>query len=271
MLVKAVGSAVGVGGALTAMIFNRDQVRASWTSNYQPTVPWDHNWDFRDPCSCVKPTKTTSATDQNKVNEHIEGSKVKATRHLILVRHGQYVDKVWEDEDRKLTKLGREQAELTGIRLKQLCLPFSKIVYSTMTRATETAQIIARHVTGVPMEKCDLVREGAPFPPEPKVHGWQPEERTFFVEGARIEAGFRKYFHRADPKQEKDSYELLVCHGNVIRYFVCRGLQLPPEAWLRFSLYNASITWVTISPRGNVSVKCIGDVGFMPPDKMSTG
>ena len=33
---------------------------------------------------------------------------------------------------------------------------------------------------------------------------------------------------------------------NVCRYFVCRALQFPPEAWLRISLKHASITWITI-------------------------
>lgn len=47
-----------------------------------------------------------------------------------------------------------------------------------------------------------------------------PEE--FFTDGARIEAAFRKYFHRAPPEQKEDSTEVLVCHANVIRYFVCR-------------------------------------------------
>jgi len=46
--------------------------------------------------------------------------------------------------------------------------------------------------------------------------------QQFFQDGARIEAAFRKYFYRADTSQEKDSYEILVCHANVIRYFVCR-------------------------------------------------
>ncbi len=44
----------------------------------------------------------------------------------------------------------------------------------------------------------------------------------FFRDGARIEAAFRKYFHRAPPDQKEDSTEVLVCHANVIRYFVCR-------------------------------------------------
>ena len=44
----------------------------------------------------------------------------------------------------------------------------------------------------------------------------------FFRDGARIEAAFRKHFHRAPPTQESSSIEVLVCHANVIRYFVCR-------------------------------------------------
>jgi len=46
--------------------------------------------------------------------------------------------------------------------------------------------------------------------------------QQFYTDGARIEAAFRKYFHRAEPEQTNDSYEIMVCHANVIRYFVCR-------------------------------------------------
>ena len=44
----------------------------------------------------------------------------------------------------------------------------------------------------------------------------------FFKDNPRIEGAFRKYIHRADAGQQEDSHELIVCHGNVIRYFVCR-------------------------------------------------
>jgi len=44
-----------------------------------------------------------------------------------------------------------------------------------------------------------------------------------FQDGARIEAAFRKFVHRADVDQAEDSYEIIVCHANVIRYFVCRS------------------------------------------------
>jgi hypothetical protein len=31
--------------------------------------------------------------------------------------------------------------------------------------------------------------------------------------------------------QKEDSYEVVVCHANVIRYFVCKALQVPTEVW----------------------------------------
>lgn len=49
----------------------------------------------------------------------------------------------------------------------------------------------------------------------------------FFSEGARIESAFRRHIHRALPQQKEDSYEVIVCHANVIRYFVCRLDHLP--------------------------------------------
>ena len=115
----------------------------------------------------------------------------------------------------------------------------------------------------------------------------------------RIEQAFRKYFHRADmpalpsgeeesgsiiatsadePKEEEETsqqdlkphpqheFEIIVCHANVIRYFFCRALQLPPEAWLRLCTFNCSLTYFTIRPTGTVSCRMLGDIGHLPHD-----
>jgi len=57
---------------------------------------------------------------------------------------------------------------------------------------------------------------------------------------------------------------------STVTWFVDRALQLPPEAWLRMSLYNGSITWVTIAPSGRVSLRTLGDAGHMAPDMLTT-
>ncbi|EAW54825.1 phosphoglycerate mutase family member 5, isoform CRA_a, partial [Homo sapiens] len=123
------------------------------------------------------------------------------------------------------TGTGREQAELTGLRLASLGLKFNKIVHSSMTRAIETTDIISRHLPGVCKVSTDLLREGAPIEPDPPVSHWKPEAVQYYEDGARIEAAFRNYIHRADARQEEDSYEIFICHANVIRYIVC---SIPP-------------------------------------------
>jgi len=58
-------------------------------------------------------------------------------------------------------------------------------------------------------------------------------------------------------------YEVVVCHMNVIRYFVCRALQLPPEAWLRFRGDNCGLTEIIVYDEGRVSLGRFADQGHL--------
>ena len=223
------------------------------SSLHQGIKEWDYNWDCRHFDDLSEETR----------------SRPSATRHLILVRHGQYNLEGQTDVERVLTPMGIEQALQTGKRFGDLNLPLTYMVSSTMARAKQTAALIGQHLPQDLKVLPDdpILVEGAPYPPEP---GRVKAEMPYHVDGARIEAAFRKYFHRADRQQEKDSFELIVCHANVIRYFICRALQLPPEAWLRISLKHASITWVTIRPDGRCSIRTVGEAGHISPEKLST-
>jgi len=68
----------------------------------------------------------------------------------------------------------------------------------------------------------------------------------------------------AAAKQQEHTFEIIVCHCNVIRYFVMRALQLPPEAWLRMGGYNTGVTEVIVRPDGKVSLARFGDTGHLP-------
>lgn len=70
---------------------------------------------------------------------------------------------------------GKEQADMTAQRLKALDLPIDRIVISTMTRAQESGEIISKYFPDVKPEHCNLIREGAPIPPEPPSSVWRPE------------------------------------------------------------------------------------------------
>ncbi|XP_009316968.1 PREDICTED: serine/threonine-protein phosphatase PGAM5, mitochondrial [Pygoscelis adeliae] len=223
----------------------------------------------REPLSLINLKKKNEETGEEELASRLDHCKAKATRHIFLIRHSQYNLDGRADKDRTLTPLGREQAELTGQRLASLGIKFDQIIHSSMTRATETTEIISKHLPGVKKISTDLLREGAPIEPDPPVSHWKPEAVQYYEDGARIEAAFRNFIHRADAKQEEDSYEIFVCHANVIRYIVCRALQFPPEGWLRMSLNNGSITHLVIRPNGRVALRTLGDTGFMPPDKIT--
>ncbi|KAH8332061.1 hypothetical protein KR067_011701 [Drosophila pandora] len=287
----------GAGAGLAAFYLSRlrdpqKAAHSSWTNSEKPVDAcglWDSNWDCRDPRLMVRPLKNTQPEEENRFNSDLEKAKPKKARHIILVRHGEYLDVGESDATHHLTERGRKQAQFTGQRLSELGIQWDKVIASTMVRAQETADIILKEIK-YDKEKvvnCVYLREGAPIPPQPPVGHWKPEAsvsevqsgahlwasvlipgfvfmQQFYRDGARIEAAFRRYFHRAYPDQDKETYTLIVGHGNVIRYFVCRALQFPPEGWLRISINHASITWLTISPSGNVSIKYLGDSGFMP-------
>ncbi|XP_078027035.1 serine/threonine-protein phosphatase PGAM5, mitochondrial isoform X2 [Epinephelus lanceolatus] len=266
------GEAAGRWSRYTAL----QAAQPAWTpASHTPTPSghaWDFNWDKRDPSALTngkkKEKKEENATEDPSSEQ--DNGKPKATRNILLIRHSQYNLSGISDKERTLTPLGREQAEFTGKRLAELGLKYDVLIHSSMARATETANIISKHLSGLGVElvSCDLLREGAPIEPVPPVTHWKPDA-VYHEDGARIEAAFRRYIHRADPKQKEDSYEIIVCHANVIRYFVCRALQFPPEGWLRMGLNNGSITWLTIRPSGRVALRTLGDAGFMPPDKLT--
>ncbi len=132
---------------------------------------WDYNWDKMAPIK----------TEGDDVS--CEPAKSKASRTLILIRHGQYVWDKDHPEKRILTELGRKQADITGKHLNSLGHSYSTVHYSTMPRATETAQIIRQHVVDVPSRSCDLMREGAPIRPTPMHNKWRPEEHVRALSG----------------------------------------------------------------------------------------
>ncbi|KAK8784991.1 hypothetical protein V5799_008650 [Amblyomma americanum] len=64
-----------------------------------------------------------------------------------------------------------------------------------MTRATETAEIIHKHLEPLPKESCELIREGAPVPPDPPSETWNPDPKSvgtssqFFLVGWKHRVG----------------------------------------------------------------------------------
>ena len=155
----------------------------STVNQVRDTSKWDSNWDKRDPEALVKPLKDDATTeDIQKREQNVIAATATAKRYIILVRHGQYNLQASQDYERYLTDLGQEQADVTGQRLAEYIKHLKSktmkdengnqtelsvnFVKSSMTRATQTANIILKHFPEVTEHQtCDLIREGAPCPP----------------------------------------------------------------------------------------------------------
>lgn len=216
--------------------------QANSSSEKEATPEWDYNWDGR------------QVTYNKKLGE----------RRIILVRHGKYVVTGERDDQCRLDDLGKSQARETAVRLTEEGIKFDRIVSSTLTRARETAEIIKAGLDfDGELSYDELLAEGPPAKTIPRSK--RLEESGFFdnldTEGPRIHQGFKKYMTRCETKA--DETVLLVCHGNVIRSFVCRALQFPVEAWLRLCTDHCGITEFRIQADGKVSLRRFGDSGHL--------
>jgi len=79
------------------------------------------------------------------------------------------------DCNRKLTKIGHEQAKLTGMRLSQLGVKFTHFHVSNMTRALETAGHIKEELKSGEFKVDPMLKEGRAVPAEPPTI-WNPED-----------------------------------------------------------------------------------------------
>lgn len=230
---------------------------------HSPTwgVEWNDAWDRR-----------ASASSDG------EGTRG-GPRQIILVRHGQYrneSNKEVGDEERVLTTLGEAQARATGKFLRAALLDregsnifvadtVSRVYVSELTRAKQTAALIAEElfpsgVDGVLEHPDKLLNERFPCDPTPPY----PAKRAKRKNIVAAEEAFLKHFHRPACGSQP-TVELMVGHGNMIRYFVCRALQLPPEAWLRFAVPHCSVTLLHIRWDGTVKLVAFGSFGHLPP------
>ncbi len=202
-------------------------------------------------------------------------AKNRSVLSLILVRHAQYDLKAEEDENKVLTPRGHRQSSYVAQRLAELhaaaegnhkMTKFWTLEDSTLIRAQQTADTIATALPDASRTTLGNIHEGRPCLPEPSgSKAWTNTHGN----AERIEGAYRMLCARPPPGGDHAT-RLVVCHANVIRYVVCRALQLPPEAWLRMSLPHASITQLDIKSDGSVSLRCLGDAGHLPAELITT-
>jgi serine/threonine-protein phosphatase PGAM5 len=187
-----------------------------------------------------------------------------AVRVIYLVRHGQHdmENPSGSELGGGLTATGIKQSELAAKMLTKK--PITAIHCSSLNRAEETARIIAKEFPGVTIQPTDLLWECIPTI-TPKLQVEMPNYSSSQVaqDKQRAEVAFRKYFKVA---KRNDRHDVIVCHGNIIRYFVALILKAEPDSWVRMDLCNCGITQVLVQPEGDMAILCHNDWSHLPKD-----
>lgn len=186
-----------------------------------------------------------------------------AYRTLYLVRHGEYdaADPRDARVGKPLVAIGVAQSRLLGARLAALPLRFAAFRASPLTRARQTAELLAEDLPGAALEIDPNLEECTPPTRRREVIADETPEALAACR-AQLERLFADWFR---PAPEGERHDLLVAHGNVIRYLVTRALGVDPTAWLEMSIGNTSLTVIRVEPDGRFKVLAVGDVGHLPP------
>lgn len=186
-----------------------------------------------------------------------------ATHTIVLVRHGNYVPDPNADPrlGPGLSPLGVAQAHLAGSRLAAFPKKPDGLFVSPLQRARDSAAAMAEDF---PARRFDVVDDLAECTPPGRGIPVANEGERAALDAckAQLERVFARFFKPAAGSERSD---VLVCHGNVIRYLTTRALGVDAEAWTAMSVGHASMTTIRVETDGSVRVIAVGDVGHLPP------
>jgi serine/threonine-protein phosphatase PGAM5 len=182
--------------------------------------------------------------------------------YLYLIRHGFYDEGDPRDArvGKALDSLGRAQAKLTGERLAGLPITMDRLVSSTFTRAMETADIMGEALHMRAVRDSELCECSPPSYRQDYVAVRDSVARDSCQ--SRLIRAWARYVRPAGGRE--DRHDVLVCHGNVIRWFVTRALGLPTTRWPDYDIGNCSITAIEVRADGSLRLAAFSDTGHLP-------
>ena len=187
-------------------------------------------------------------------------------RTIVLIRHGEYAHGDESPDEGQLVTLGRQQSRLVAARLDAWPIEFDSIQASTMNRARETGEIIAEWFPRLELTLHDDIRECTMATRRQDImddlEPGEAEDCERTLEGA-----FERIF--VPPTKGRDEFDIVVCHGNIIRWVVTKVLEVDTEAWLQMSIANCSITVVQVRTDGSMKLIAFADSGHIPYEMTS--
>jgi len=269
-LSKVLGLVV-VGRQIKVWYDNNNLKKKKFLELYLPTtcfaVDWYDDWDRRSTYKAASGTKK---------------------RKLIFVRHGKFSYKNNEFMKKgALTAEGVAEIENATHRLVDIIKKNNynvRIVQSSSSLEAVESRVIVEEVLkmkDISFTKCLTYppsNECLPNIKEPLLASSpkgvpKPSLQNVYESAAIAESVFREIFFRPLYKSnlQENVLDIYIGHSNLHRWLMLRALQLPLEAYLRFSNSFGSFNEFTIYSDGNVVCDTVGEVSHIFKGKNQVG
>ncbi|KAF1788843.1 Histidine phosphatase superfamily [Phytophthora cactorum] len=276
-------------------------VRTLGAPNVQTLMDWMTAIAVAAEAHIVEPTSDLSLVDQSRTTHIIlvrHGHYANSQTPSVDV-HGPLTDLGVQ----QARATGRFLHKYLSERMVLKRFPQFPVYHSGVRRAVETAERIgdAFPSGSLQLRENKLFREAWPGNPLPNCNRQQLAREkldNMVSDCARLKMAYRTMFRHLIPQdleveerqlseedhkiyantfglrstqtRAKDRFRVVVCHANIIRWFVCKALGVDPDgAWGRMRYNHCGITAMEVDSVGNVQLSYMNQTGHLETTQLS--
>ncbi|GMG15571.1 unnamed protein product [Phytophthora fragariaefolia] len=193
--------------------------------------------------------------------------------HLLFIRHGETENINFRvcDRDKRLTKRGEEQAEITARHLNKVFKgrgngrPSVTIVYGGLRRTVETAAVFAKAMPWISNKyECCFLEDGAPKNVD-AFHRFDFRESMHKMAFQNICRWDGDDSLVRGPKGELENFKLIIAHTSFIQYCMAQCYDVPKEIiQLGAPISHCSLTRIDVRPSDEMTGKFSNRVSHLP-------
>lgn len=289
------------GGNMLAITLPQGSTRVLAAPNVQALMDWMTAISVASNAAVMDPTSDMALVDHSRTTHIIlvRHGHYASSQTPALDMNGPLTD-LGIEQSKRVGKFLHAYLNARGV-LKRY--PVFPIYHSGVRRATETADRIAESFPkgSIQLVENKLFREAWPGNPLPSTNRKMlPREKldNMVSDCARLKIAYRTMFRHLIPsdvstretslsEQEKqhfadtigakttqtrinDRYRIVVCHANIIRWFICKALGVDPDGtWGRMRYNHCGITALEVDSVGNVQLVNMNQTGHLDTTMLS--
>jgi broad specificity phosphatase PhoE len=184
-------------------------------------------------------------------------------RYLYLIRNAQY-KRAENSTEGTLTDAGERQAQISANALAHL--PIQSIHCSPYEQVRQTAQYFA-DVCQVKSIETGLLRQYDSFAMEDGT--LTRKQFLSALENQQQQLGAAFVVFVQPPPAKTDYHEIVVCHANIIRDLICKGINVNPATWAHIVINHCGISTLSIDDHNTVELLTYNETNHLP-DSLKT-